>query len=55
MTPTIIYIALIIVIVCGMAYIASLLDQRQRSYAYVEKYTGLSLETILRAAKGEIQ
>lgn len=54
-TSTIICIALIIVIVCGMSYIASLLDQRQRSYAYMEKYTGLSLDTIIRAARGEIK
>ena len=45
---------LIIVIIVGMCYIASLLDQRRNAYAYVEKHTGLSMDTIIRASRGEI-
>ena len=52
---TIVIALLIIVIICGMSYIASLLDQRRNAYAYVEKHTGLSLDTIIRASRGEIQ
>ena len=56
MTISTIVIALLLVtIVCGMSYIASLLDQRRNAYAYVEKHTGLSLETIIRASRGEIE
>ena len=56
MTTSAIVIALLLVtIVCGMSYIASLLDQRNRSYEYVEKHTGLSLDTIIRASRGEIE
>ena len=54
-TSTILCIALIIVIIVGMSYIASLLDQRRNAYAYVEKHTGLSLDTIIRASRGEIE
>ena len=46
---------LIIVIIVCLCYIASLLDQRRNAYAYVEKHTGLSLDTIIRASMGEIQ
>ena len=54
-TATILCVALIIVIICGMSYIAGLLDQRNRAYAYVEKHTGLSMEMIIRAGRGEIK
>lgn len=52
---TILCALLIILIIVGMCYIASLLDQRRNAYAYVEKHTGLSLETIIRASRGEIE
>ena len=52
---TIVIACLIIVIICCMSYIASLIDQRQMSYTYVEKHTGLSLDTIIRASRGEIE
>ena len=54
-TATILCIALIIVMIVGMCYIAGLLDQRNRAYAYVEKHTGLSLEVLIRASRGEIK
>ena len=52
---TVLCIALIIVIICGISYIACLLDERNRAYAYVEKHTGLSMEMIIRAGRGEIK
>ena len=52
---TILCVALIIVMIVGMCYIASLLDQREKAYAYVEKHTGLSLDMIIRAGRGEIE
>ena len=54
-TATILCVALIIVMIVGMCYIASLLEQRDRAYAYVEKHTGLSMDTIIRAGQGEIE
>ena len=54
-TATILCIALIIVMIVGMCYIAGLLDQRARAYAYVEKHTGLSREVLIRAGRGEIE
>ena len=52
---TILCIALIIVMIVGMCYIASLLEQRDRAYAYVEKHTGLTEEVLIRAGRGEIK
>ena len=48
-------VLLLVIIALCLCYIASLLDQRQMSYAYVEKHTGLSLDTIIRASRGEIE
>ena len=53
-TTEILCIALIIVIICGMSYIAGLLEQRNRIYIYVEKHTGLSPEMLTRAGRAEI-
>ena len=52
---TILCVALIIIMIVGMCYISGLLDQRARAYAYVEKHTGLSLEMLIRASRGEIE
>ena len=54
-TATILCVALIIVMIVGMCYIAGLLDQRARAYTYVEKRTGLSREILIRAGRGEIE
>ena len=54
-TATILCIALIIVMIVGMCYIAGLLDQREKAYAYVEKHTGLTEEVLIRAGRGEIE
>ena len=54
-TATILCIALIIVMIVGICYIASLLDQRTQTYEYVEKHTGLSREVLIRDGRGEIE